>query len=95
MGTVFKAQDTHTNTWVAVKRLKADLLGEHSTDIIERFNREGEALRRLNHPNIVTVYDYGEAGGTFWLLMEYIDGVNLRQTLRAGRLSPVEALRYG
>jgi len=49
-------------------------------------------LARLNHPNIVTVFDFGAAGPYHYLLMEYIDGVNLRQAMQAGRFSPAEAL---
>jgi hypothetical protein len=49
-------------------------------------------MARMNHPNIVTVYDFGQIGDLYYLLMEYVDGVNLRQTLRAGRLAPREAL---
>ena len=56
------------------------------------FSREGRLLARLNHPNIVTVHDFGLAGGFFYLLMEFVDGVNLRQAMKAGRLTPAQAL---
>jgi hypothetical protein len=46
----------------------------------------------LNHPNIVSVFDFGEAGGFFYLLMEFVDGANLRQAMRAGRFTPEQAL---
>ncbi|MEN9285889.1 MAG: hypothetical protein RLZZ179_3382, partial [Verrucomicrobiota bacterium] len=59
----------------------------------ERFTREGQALARLQHPNIVSVYDFGEVAGFCWLLMEYVDGVNLRQVMASGGLSSTEALR--
>ena len=58
----------------------------------ERFNREGRVLAKLNHANIVSVYDFGQAGGFYYLAMEYVDGVNLRQAMRAGRFSPTAAL---
>jgi serine/threonine protein kinase len=58
----------------------------------ERFQREAQALARLNHPNIVTVYDFGDADGMFFLLMEYVDGMTLRQLLRDERLKPEEAV---
>src|SRR4030095_15862955 len=45
-----------------------------------------------NHPNIVSVYDFGQAGGFYFLLMEFVDGVNLREAMRAGIFSPGEAL---
>ena len=49
-------------------------------------------LAKLSHPNIVTVYDFGQADGRFHLVMEFVDGVTLRQLLDAGRISPREAL---
>jgi serine/threonine protein kinase len=55
--------------------------------------REARARARLNHPNIVTVHDFGEAAGWFYLLMEFVDGADLRQVLRQGKLRPEEALR--
>ena len=58
----------------------------------ERFTREAKALAKLSHPGIVTIYDIGRAGGLYYLLMEYVDGVNLRQLIQAGRISPAEAL---
>ena len=48
----------------------------------ERFNREARVLARLNHPNIVTVFDFGQSGEFFFLLMEFVDGVNLRQAMQ-------------
>ena len=58
----------------------------------ERFTREAQALAKLNHPNIVTLYEFGQADGLFFFLMEFVDGVNLRQLLATGRLAPREAL---
>ena len=58
----------------------------------ERFTREAQALAALNHPNIVTIHDFGQAGGFYFLLMEFVDGVNLRQLLRARKFTPEEAL---
>ena len=58
----------------------------------ERFSREAQALAELNHPNIVTVHDFGRAGEFYFLLMEHINGVNLRQATMAGRLTPEQAL---
>src|SRR5436305_8028088 len=59
----------------------------------ERFSREARALGKLSHPNVVGVYDFGQAGGLYYFLMEFVDGVNLRQLLQAGQLSPAEALK--
>ena len=58
----------------------------------ERFAREAKALAKLNHPGIVTLYEFGKADGLYFFLMEFVDGVNLRQLLQAGRISPREAL---
>lgn len=58
----------------------------------ERFAREAKTLGKLHHPNIVTVFEHGEKDGLYYLLMEYVDGVNLRQAMRAGRFSPEQAL---
>jgi len=58
----------------------------------ERFAREAEALARLAHPNIVAVYDHGRAGELFYLVLEHVDGVNLRQALAWGPLAPERAL---
>ena len=46
----------------------------------------------MNHPNIVTIYDFGQAGGYYYLLMEFVDGLNLRQLLRSRKFTPEEAL---
>ena len=46
----------------------------------------------LNHPNIVTIYDFGQAGGFYFLLMGFVNGVNLRQAMKAGRFTPEQAL---
>jgi len=59
----------------------------------ERFNREARALARLNHPNIVAVYEFGHVEGLHFFLMEYVDGANLRQLEKAARLAPREALQ--
>ena len=58
----------------------------------DRFPREARALAKLNHPNIVTVHDFGESDGFFYLLMEFVDGVNLREVMRAGGWSRPQAL---
>src|SRR6185369_3015250 len=90
MGFVFKARQPHLDRFVALKLLPDSLA--HDPQFAERFNREGRMLARLNHPNIVSIFDFGQAGGFYFLLMEYVDGVNLRQAMRAGRFSPAEAL---
>ena len=90
MGCVFKARQPQLNRAVALKILP-EALGRDPA-FSERFTREAQALAALSHPNIVTIHDFGFSGGFYFLLMEYVDGVNLRQLLRARRLAPAEAL---
>ncbi len=59
----------------------------------ERFAREARALARLTHPRIVGVHDFGRSGGLFYLVMEFVNGANLRGLMQGGRLRPEEALR--
>ena len=90
MGVVYKARQPRLDRFVALKILPHSLAADPA--FAERFNREARVLARLNHPNIVTVYDFGQSGGFFYLLMEFVDGVNLRQAMHAGRFSPQQAL---
>jgi len=90
MGVVYKARQPRLNRLVALKILAREK--EKDQRFAERFTREAQALARLSHPNIVTVYDFGEAAGLYYLLMEYVDGMNLRQLLQTRKLAPEEAL---
>lgn len=90
MGAVFKARQPKLDRFVALKILP-DLLADQP-GFPERFQREAQTLAKLSHPHIVTVHDYGQAGGFYYLLMEFVDGVNLRQLLQTKRLTPKEAL---
>ncbi len=90
MGAVFKARQPKLNRFVALKILPEGLARQPA--FAERFEREGRMLAKLRHPNIVGVYDFGEAGGFYYLLMEFVDGVNLRQAMHSGRITPPEAL---
>lgn len=93
MGAVYKARQPQLDRFVAVKlllRRKED--GSIDEAFAERFAREARALARLNHPSIVTVYDYGKAGGYPYLILEYVDGVTLRQLMAHDKLSPEQAL---
>jgi tRNA A-37 threonylcarbamoyl transferase component Bud32 len=91
MGVVYKARHPRLDRFVALKVLPADVARDPA--FAERFTREARALARLNHPDIVAVYDFGEADGIYFLLMEFVDGLNLRQLERAGKLTPSEALK--
>lgn len=90
MGFVFKARQPNLDRLVALKILPRTLAGEPA--FAERFAREGRMLARLNHPNIVTIHDFGQANGLFYLLMEFVDGLNLRQAMRLGHFTPAQAL---
>jgi predicted Ser/Thr protein kinase len=90
MGAVYKARQRHLDRLVALKVIPPEAATEPA--FAERFAREARAMARLNHPNIVTVYDFGQTDGVYYLLMEFVDGLNLRQTMQAGSLSPQEAL---
>ena len=90
MGAVYKARQKQLNRVVALKILPPDIGSEPA--FAERFAREAQALAQLNHPGIVTLYEFGQADGLFYFLMEFVDGVNLRRLLQNGRVSPREAL---
>ena len=90
MGSVYQARQPDLDRDVALKILAPELSRDPA--FAERFAREARALGKLNHPNIVTVFEHGEKSGYFYLLMEYVDGVNLRQAMRAGRFTPEQAL---
>jgi tRNA A-37 threonylcarbamoyl transferase component Bud32 len=90
MGAVFKVRQPKLDRFAALKLLPQSLAADPA--FAGRFEREARLLAKLSHPNIVSVYDYGQAGEFFYLLMEYVDGVNLRQAMRASRFEPQQAL---
>ena len=90
MGVVYKARQKTLNRLVALKLLAPERVND--AKFAERFTREAQALAALSHPNIVTIYDFGQAGGFYYLLMEFVDGLNLRQLLRSRKFTPEEAL---
>src|SRR6185295_7896106 len=76
MGVVYRAQDNALGRIVALKMLSAELGAED--ELHQRFQREAEAIGRLSHPCIVTVYDLGETEGQLYMAMELLDGDDLR-----------------
>ena len=90
MGVVYKVRQKSLNRFAALKLLAPERV--HDARFAERFAREARALAALNHPNIVTIYDFGQAGGFYFLLMEFVDGLNLRELLRTRKFTPEEAL---
>ncbi len=90
MGAVYKARQPNLDRYVALKILPPEV-GQDPA-FADRFMREARALAMLNHSCIVAVYDFGEADGLYYFVMEYVDGTNLRQTIETGGLKPPEAL---
>ncbi|HEY5912978.1 MAG TPA: serine/threonine-protein kinase [Verrucomicrobiae bacterium] len=90
MGAVYRARQPGLDRLVAIKILPPESTAE--SGFAERFAREARALAKLDHPNIVHVYDFGKAAGLHYFIMEYVDGLNLRQLEQGGRLSSREAL---
>jgi uncharacterized RDD family membrane protein YckC/tRNA A-37 threonylcarbamoyl transferase component Bud32 len=90
MGAVYKARQKQLDRLVALKVLPASVSRDPA--FAERFAREARALAKLTHPNIVSVHDFGQADELFYFVMEFVDGLNLRQLLSAGKIAPQEAL---
>ena len=82
MGAVYRAQDPMIDREVAIKTLLPNLPQEVMAEVRERFIREARSAGRLNHPNIVTIYDVGEQDGMAYMAMELLQGHSLQQVLR-------------
>jgi hypothetical protein len=92
MGTVYRALDERLHRRVAVKVLKDHLA--HDERFVERFRREARAVASLTHPNIASLYDYGQDGDHHYIVMELVDGTDLATLLSAeGALDPDRAQR--
>lgn len=90
MGAVYKARHLRLDRIVALKILPA----EFCTDAVlsERFLREARVMAKISHPNIVLLFDFGEANGVPFLCMEFVDGINLRKAILAKTLKPAQAI---
>jgi serine/threonine-protein kinase len=88
MGVVYRARDEAMGRDVALKVLTADL--EDDPDIRTRFYREAEAAARLSHPNIITIFDVGEDGDRFFIVMELLRGATLKDFLKQSDGSQIE-----
>jgi len=83
-GTVYKAKDRILGRMVAIKTIRLEGLaaaGSSLDELVDRFKREAQVSAQLKHPNIVTIYDVGEANGMSYLAMEFIDGVGLDRVI--------------
>lgn len=92
MANVYKGIDCVLKRDVAIKLLHDDSASDPS--FVERFRREAQAVARLNHPNIVSVYDWGAVANSYYMVMEYVDGTSLKELIRdRAPLPEREALR--
>lgn len=90
MGAVYRARQVKSGRVVALKILSADLATD--AEFAERFLREGKTLARLHHPHIVKVYESGKRSGFFYLVMEFVDGPNLRGLIQSQRFQTSEVV---
>jgi tRNA A-37 threonylcarbamoyl transferase component Bud32 len=91
MGAVYKARQKQLDRIVALKILPPEVGKDPA--FAERFAREARSLARLNHPHIVTVYEFGQSDDDlYYFIMEFVDGTDLRHVIRAGELAAKEAL---
>ena len=90
MGEVYRATDARLGRDVAIKVLPATVASD--PDRRQRFEQEARAASALNHPNILTVYDIGEADGTTYIAMELVEGKTLRELVASGDAMPVKRL---
>ncbi len=88
MATIYRGRDLHMDSVVAIKVLRE----VYSTDpkFVTRFQREAKAASSLQHPNIVQVYDYGQTGGNYFIVMELVEGTDLRRYLRSRGVLDIE-----
>jgi serine/threonine protein kinase len=92
MGIVCRGYDTELKRWVAVKLLAPNRLDTASR---RRFRKEGRLLSLLHHPNIATVYEFGEEDGVDYLVMELVSGITVQERLKTGPLPAAEVTRLG
>src|SRR5216110_1971575 len=94
MAEVYLAHDLLLDRPVALKVLFPEYASDRS--FVERFRREARSAANLNHPNIVSIYDWGEEEGTYFIVMEYVEGRSLRQVIREdGPLPAKRAAQIG
>src|SRR4029078_2824504 len=93
MGDVYQALDTELDRTVALKVLPPNVAADQHR--MRRFIQEAKAASSLNHQNIITIFEVGEADSTRFIATEFVDGVTLRQKLKRGRLSIRETLDIG
>ncbi len=92
MGVVYRAEDESLGRTVAIKTILARMSDEEQAGYLARFRQEAKALGGLNHPAIITVYEFGEEDGLAYLAMEFLEGRELRDLIAAERLPAAVAL---
>ena len=92
MGAVYKAVDPLIERDVAIKTISLNLSKAERAEFEERFYREAKSAGRLNHANIVTIYDVGETDDIAYIAMEYVEGKSLRELLDSGVVLPTEMI---
>ena len=92
MGEVYLARDTRLNRKVALKVLPANLTDDDAR--LRRFKQEAQTASALNHPNIITIYEIGDAGGIHFIATEFVEGETLRQKMSASNLSVKAKFRH-
>jgi eukaryotic-like serine/threonine-protein kinase len=92
MGLVYRAVDPNIGRTVALKTMRLDVHGMEHDDMLRRFKNEARAAGVMNHPNIVTIYDAGEADGLFYIAMEYIEGKTLQSLMMEKRMLPSDQI---
>ena len=92
MGIVYLGQDEGLGRGVAIKTILASMDAEEQAGYLARFRQEAKALGGLNHPNIITVYEFGDEGGVAYLAMEYLEGRELRDMIAKKQLDLVTAV---
>jgi eukaryotic-like serine/threonine-protein kinase len=93
MGVVYRAHDPSIGRTVAIKMLLTERLASGDfSEYLERFHREAQSAGALAHPNIVTIYDFGEDNGNYYLAMEFLEGKSLERLVQEQPLLPVETI---
>ncbi|MFZ0686611.1 MAG: protein kinase [Terriglobales bacterium] len=92
MGEVYRARDARLNRTVAIKVLPTSFSAD--TERLQRFVQEARSAAALNHPNILSIFDIGEAGGAPYIVSELLEGQTLRERIRNGPLSSRKAIEY-
>jgi serine/threonine protein kinase len=92
MGVVYKGRQPMLDRIVAIKVVRPDLLSDPESQ--QRFLAEARTLAKLEHPYIVTVYDFGKAGELYYLVMQFVDGTSLRELISHGKVSERDVLDF-